>query len=131
MTNLVIEKTAQTPYVHFNAAKGQLKLKGAFTVEEPLAFYKPLITWLQEYTSHTTLENTIMTIQLDEMNNRASKCLFDILKQLENLHRHHDDHDVQIHWCYYEEDDDMLSAGEEYESMINLPFVMLELKPEL
>ena len=36
-------------------------------------------------------------------------------------------HDVVIFWYYEEDDEDMLEAGEDYESIIRIPFKMVEI----
>ncbi len=52
-------------------------------------------------------------------------CIRDIFKRLDNIYKAK--HDVQINWYYEEDDQDMLEAGEDYESIIRVPFKMIEI----
>jgi hypothetical protein len=44
---------------------------------------------------------------------------------LEAIHK--SNHEVVINWYYEEDDEDMLEAGEDYESIIRIPFKMIEI----
>jgi hypothetical protein len=35
--------------------------------------------------------------------------------------------EVEVNWYYEEDDEDMLEAGEDYESIIRVPFKMIEI----
>ena len=48
-----------------------------------------------------------------------------VFKKLEAIHKNK--YDVQINWYYEEDDEDMLEAGEDYESIIRVPFKMIEI----
>ena len=37
-------------------------------------------------------------------------------------------HEIVINWHYEEDDEDMLEAGEDYQSIINVPFKMIEVQ---
>jgi hypothetical protein len=49
----------------------------------------------------------------------------DVFKKLEAIHKNK--YEVQISWYYEEDDEDMLEAGEDYESIIRVPFKMIEI----
>jgi ABC-type molybdenum transport system ATPase subunit/photorepair protein PhrA len=49
----------------------------------------------------------------------------DVFKKLETIHK--SKHEVVINWYYEEDDEDMLEAGEDYESIIRVPFKMIEI----
>jgi len=36
--------------------------------------------------------------------------------------------EVEVNWYYEEDDEDMLEAGEDYESIIRVPFKMMEIE---
>ncbi len=36
--------------------------------------------------------------------------------------------EIVINWYYEEDDEDMLEAGEDYQSIINVPFKMIEMQ---
>ena len=69
---------------------------------------------------------TAVNIQLEYFNTSSSKCLLDLFKKLEGMHK--SGNDITIKWYYEEDDEDMLEAGEDYQSIINIPFKMIEVE---
>jgi hypothetical protein len=49
----------------------------------------------------------------------------DVFKKLEAIYKAKNE--VIINWYYEEDDEDMLEAGEDYESIIRVPFKMIEI----
>ena len=68
---------------------------------------------------------TKVNIQLEYFNTSSSKCILDVFKKLEAIHKAKNE--VIINWYYEEDDEDMLEAGEDYESIIRVPFKMVEI----
>ena len=124
MESLTIEGTPKTPTVKFNSDLGFLEIKGRSSPENSPEFYKPLVNWLLEY-SQAPREKTILNIQLEYFNTSSSKCILDVFKKLEAIHKAKND--VEVNWFYEEDDEDMLEAGEDYESIIRVPFKMIEI----
>lgn len=124
MEPISIEGTAKTPTVKFEAKEGVLEIKGRSIPENSIEFYKPLVDWLDEY-SKDPVDLTQVNIQLEYFNTSSSKCILDVFKKLENIHK--GQKDVVINWYYEEDDEDMLEAGEDYESIIRVPFKMIEI----
>lgn len=89
-----------------------------------MEFYKPLNEWLDQY-MQVPLDKTVVNIRLEYFNTSSSKCILDVFKRLESIHR--SKHDVEINWFYEEDDEDMLEAGEDYDSIIKVPFKMIEI----
>jgi len=125
METIIIEGTPKTPSVHFDSASGILQLKGRSIPENSIEFYKPLVEWLDEYASKPQ-PKTAVNIQLEYFNTSSSKCLLDLFKKLESMHK--GGSDIMIKWYYEEDDEDMLEAGEDYQSIINIPFKMIEVE---
>jgi hypothetical protein len=124
MESLIIDGTTKTPDVNFNAEKGTLEVKGRSIPENSIEFYKPLVDWLEEY-ARNPLSRTEVNVHLEYFNTSSSKCILDVFKKLEAIHKNK--YDVQINWYYEEDDEDMLEAGEDYESIIRVPFKMIEI----
>jgi hypothetical protein len=124
MESLSIEGTAKTPSVKFNGQEGVLEVKGRSIPENSIEFYKPLVDWLEQY-SNAPLGLTQVNVQLEYFNTSSSKCILDVFKKLEAIHK--GKHEVIINWYYEEDDEDMLEAGEDYESIIRVPFKMIEI----
>jgi hypothetical protein len=125
METIIIEGTPKTPSVNFDSASGILQLKGRSIPENSIEFYKPLVEWLDEYASKPQ-SKTAVNIQLEYFNTSSSKCLLDLFKKLEGMHK--SGNDITIKWYYEEDDEDMLEAGEDYQSIINIPFKMIEVE---
>lgn len=124
MEPISIEGTAKTPSVKFNPGEGVIEIKGRSIPENSVEFYKPLVDWLEDYKANP-LPKTEGYIQLEYFNTSSSKCILDVFKKLETIHK--GKNEVQINWYYEEDDEDMLEAGEDYESIIRVPFKMIEI----
>lgn len=119
-----IEGTPKTPSVKFDADKGVIEIKGRSIPENSIEFYKPLVDWLENY-AHSPLDKTLVNVQLEYFNTSSSKCILDVFKKLETIQK--SEKEVIINWYYEEDDEDMLEAGEDYESIIRVPFKMIEI----
>ena len=124
MDSLLIEGTQKTPSVNFDAEKGTVEIKGRSIPENSIEFYKPLVEWLERY-RNTPAAETKVNVQLEYFNTSSSKCILDLFKKLEDIHKAKNN--VVINWFYEEDDEDMLEAGEDYESIIKVPFKMIEI----
>lgn len=124
MEPLNIESTPKTPSIKFLEEEGVVEIKGRSIPENSIEFYKPLVDWLEDYAKNP-LNKTVVNIQLEYFNTSSSKCILDVFKKLETIHK--SKHDVVINWYYEEDDEDMLEAGEDYESIIRVPFKMIEI----
>jgi len=122
MERIEIEGTAKTPTVKFDPS-GILELKGRSIPENSIEFYKPLMDWLEEYENNPQ-EKTEVHVQLEYFNTSSSKCILDLFKKLESIKQK--GYDVVIKWYYEEDDEDMLEAGEDYQTIISVPFEMIE-----
>jgi hypothetical protein len=122
MRKIEIEGTAKTPFVKFEE-NGQLELKGRSIPENSIEFYEPMVSWLEEYATNPQ-EKTVLHVQLEYFNTSSSKCILDVFKKLEAIKKA--GHDVVIKWYYEEDDEDMLEAGEDYQTIISVPFEMIE-----
>jgi len=124
MEPINIESTPKTPSIKFLQDEGIVEIKGRSIPENSIEFYKPLVDWLEEYAKNP-LKKTLVNIQLEYFNTSSSKCILDVFKKLEAIHK--SKNDVVINWYYEEDDEDMLEAGEDYESIIRVPFKMIEI----
>ena len=123
METLLIEGSAKTPTIKFDAEQGIIEIKGRSIPENSIEFYKPLIDWLEKYSSKPKTD-TIVNIQLEYFNTSSSKCILDVFKKLESINKGGQSQ-VVINWHYEEDDEDMLEAGEDYQAIINVPFKMV------
>lgn len=125
METIIREGTLKTPYVKFDGEKGLVEIKGRSIPENSIEFYKPLIDWLDKFADQAP-EKTSVNVKLEYFNTSSSKCILDIFRKLELMHKKGDE--VEINWYYEEDDEDMFEAGEDYQSIINIPFKMIEME---
>ena len=124
MESISIEGTTKTPSVILNPESGVIEIKGRSIPENSIEFYRPIIEWLDEYAKNPNKDTTV-NVQLEYFNTSSSKCILDIFKKLESLKKARNE--VVINWYYEEDDEDMLESGEDYESIIRVPFKMIEI----
>jgi hypothetical protein len=124
MESLSIEGTNKTPSVNLDPESGVIEIKGRSIPENSIEFYRPIVEWLDQYAKNPN-KKTIVNVQLEYFNTSSSKCILDIFKKLESLKKARNE--VVINWYYEEDDEDMLESGEDYESIIRVPFKMIEI----
>jgi hypothetical protein len=122
MEKYEIDGTPKTPTILFDINGGVLDIKGRSIPENSIEFYKPLVDALDKY-SVATKSATTVNIQLEYFNTSSSKCILDIFKKLESIHK--SGSDVTINWHYEDDDEDMLEAGEDYQAITGIPFKMV------
>ena len=125
MDSINIEGTPKTPTISFDAETSVIEIKGRSIPENSIEFYKPLVDWLDKFAD--VAQGTVnVNIQLEYFNTSSSKCILDVFKKLENL-QNKNRAEVVINWYYEEDDEDMLEAGEDYQSILKIPFNMVEI----
>ncbi|MCF6242251.1 MAG: DUF1987 domain-containing protein [Bacteroidales bacterium] len=127
METLSLQGSPKTPTVEMNAETGVIEIKGRSIPENSIDFYRPVVDWLDKYSENPANE-TIVNIQLEYFNTSSSKCILDVFKKLETVYKKNGEKGVVINWYYEEDDEDMLEAGEDYQSILKIPFKMIELE---
>ena len=123
MEKLQLNETPKTPAVNFDDSLGLIELKGRSIPEDPNLFYDPLISWVSNYCNQPSNKTTV-NLNLEYFNTSSSKRILELLKNLEPLKIAK--HEIIINWYYESDDDNMLEAGETYESMLKIPFNKIE-----
>jgi len=127
MDNINIEPTPKTPKVDFQAGTGILEIEGRSIPENSTEFYKPVFDWLDQYIDASS-SNTSFNFKLEYFNTSSSKCILDILRKLEKLHK--TGKSVVVNWYYEEDDEDMMEAGENYQRIVSVPIELALLEEE-
>ena len=122
MEKFTIEQGVKTPYINLSPEDGVVELKGKSIPENSVEFYRPVYAWLDEYALKPK-NKTHIIIQLEYFNTSSSKCLLDIFRKLEPIHKNGSS-EVSVTWYYEEDDEDMMEAGEDYKTIVKLPFVI-------
>jgi hypothetical protein len=125
MDLLSIEATGQTPAVRLDPTEGVLEFKGRSLPDNTVAFYAPILDWLEGYRTDPGKRALEVIMAFDYFNTASAGCLLDVFKALERIQEGHTP--VRIRWEYEEDDEDMLELGEEYEMLVKLPFDFVEL----
>ena len=127
METLSLQGSPKTPTIEMNAENGVIEIKGRSIPENSIDFYRPVVEWLDNY-AESAAEATEVNIQLEYFNTSSSKCILDVFKKLENVFKNNGEKGVTINWYYEEDDEDMLEAGEDYQSILKIPFKMIEIE---
>lgn len=125
MENLIIAPGIKTPSINFLLENGLLEIRGKSIPENSIEFYRPIYEWIDAYVLQAQ-PKTQVTIGLEYFNTSSSKCLLDIFRKLENLHKSGKS-EVTINWLYEEEDEDMMEAGDDYQTIVKVPFVITKI----
>ena len=122
MNPLIIESSAETPEIILDKKTNTFVFKGKSLPENPIFFYKPVLSWLDDYITDPNPE-TKVSFMMAYFNTSSSKIILDIMKRLEQIKN--SGHDVVINWMFREDDEDMLEAGEIYSERISVPFNLI------
>ncbi len=82
----------------------------------------PLIDWLDEYIVNPA-PKTSLSINIEHFNTSSSKSILELFKTLDPLHK--TGQDIVVNWFYEDDDEDIFEAGENYQAITGLPFVMV------
>ena len=117
--SLKLAGTEDTPEIDFDTTTGVFKVTGRALPEDAHEFFKPIEDWLQEYVE-SPLDSTIVEMRIDYFNSAATRYIFNLLMCFEDIVEA--GKDAKIIWYYKEEDDMIESKGEEFESILDVPF---------
>jgi len=125
MENLYLKGTEETPEIVFNKDKPEFRVTGKSYMEDATAHYTRVVDWLEKYSENPN-NFTIFKFELEYVNTASSKIVHDILNVLDNMYLN--GNEVIVEWHYFEEDEDMLELGKEYEEIYEVPFKYSEIK---
>lgn len=118
-----IKETLFTPSVRVIEKDHRIVISGQSRLEDPTPFYEELIAFLEEHINEVKTHLSIDFV-LNYMNSSSSKWLFHILKGLQN--RFNGKKIITVNWFYDSDDDSMLEAGEVFQSLLHMPFNLVE-----
>ncbi len=134
MESLIIEATANTPAIKFDAKKHIFVISGESKPEDSRKFYAPVVGWFEKYKIYldTILKEEdakIVTITFDikfvYFNSSSAKFIMDIFFILKECKTKFKDLNVVINWFYNIDDEDMQEAGIEFEKLTGIEFDLL------
>jgi len=111
----------RTPWIILE--EGTIFIMGRSIPENPGDFYRPVHDWISGYAKENFKETRIV-IGFEYINTSSTKWIFAILKQLSDMK------DLQknsrVFWYYEQGDEDMCELGFILRSLIDCPFVVVE-----
>jgi hypothetical protein len=117
LTALHISPTAFTPEVKFDPIAGKFEIKGRSIPENAHEFYNPLIDWVKRY-SENAADSTSVDVYFEYLNTSSSKSLMHLFNAFGTI----SGKEVNINWLYTQDDEAMKEAGEDFNTIVNLPF---------
>jgi hypothetical protein len=121
MTEMLhIEKTEDTPEVHFDPGQGFFSLVGRSLPENAYNFFKPLIDFTKQYVTAHTNRSTDLTFKLDYFNSSSGRFIFEMLTIFEESYKKQQP--VKVKWLVDKDDELMIEKGEELKSLLDIPF---------
>jgi hypothetical protein len=124
MNTLSIKETHHSPKILCDYEKGLIEIMGKSLPDEAHEFYEPIIQWVESYSKNPQLK-TIANIHLVYFNTSSSKMILEFFKKLASINK--ENYTVEINWNYLKDEEDMLEAGQDYESIVKIPFNFIEL----
>ncbi|MFT6866649.1 MAG: hypothetical protein ACJA08_001484 [Cyclobacteriaceae bacterium] len=126
--NYLVEGTKHTPFVKISSAERSIQIKGVSHPEHALSFYLPIIEKLKTLVNLHDKGTWKMEVFMEYFNTSSAKCLFDIFRQVKHMKTQ--GMEINIKWCYEEEDEDMMETGEDYNELLDLDFLFVEVPYE-
>jgi len=124
MENIKIDQTIKTPGIDFNAQSGVLRIIGRAIPENPEEFFSGIIQWVKEYFKNP-VQPTYINFQLEYVNSGSSKFILEFFHIIqENIKK---GYDCKVKWYYEEDDEAILELGKHYQSLLEIPFKLIEL----
>lgn len=118
-----IQETTFTPSVRVLFSEHKIVISGHSRLEDPGPFFEALKevlnNSLNEFKTHVSID-----FILDYMNSSSSKWLLHILKDLQN--KFQGSKLITINWFCDPDDDNMIEAGEVFQSLLTMPFNIME-----
>ena len=119
--------TDEIPYLRFEEDEGLLEIRGKSICIDIIDFYKPLLEKMEEYVKEP--RDIKLIIALEYFNTKSSKSLLNLFKILSTVVDN--GFKFEVDWYYDENDEDILEAGEDYESILKkATFNFVEIKNE-
>lgn len=119
MDALIIEKTVHSPEIIFDPENNKFSIEGLSKPENVIAFYEPVIKWIEEY-KKLPKKTTTLDIHYVYFNTSSLRSILSMLskfKEIKDL-----GYEIIVNWHFHIEDTSMKEAGELLEEISELKF---------
>ncbi|MFN8258512.1 MAG: DUF1987 domain-containing protein [Bacteroidales bacterium] len=123
MKPLNIEREPNTLKILLDKEKKVFLFEGRSLPENTVRFFEPVLQWLSEYAKDPA-DETVVNMNFVYFNTSSAKILLEVLRHFDNIYK--SGSPVKIIWHYMVDDYDIKEAGEEYSTMISVPFEYIE-----
>ena len=114
-----IEGTQDIPEVILDQEAGRLEFSGKSLPEDVEEVYNPIIEWIDNYID-SPQQSTHVIFRFEYFNTASSKKILDLLEKIKYLNDNN--YELHIDWYYFDNDEDMLEAGESFSEFIDVSF---------
>jgi hypothetical protein len=113
--------TKRTPWIILEP--GKVFIMGRSIPENPNDFYRPIQEWISKYVQNYT-EKSKIELGFEYINTSSIKWIFTILKELSEMKNIVQN--ASVTWYYEHGDEDMCELGFILRSLIECPFIVVE-----
>ncbi len=117
-----IKGTSKTPEIDFKP--GMISISGRSIPEDTIAFYKPILGWVENYVSRPEA-TTEVNFKIEYINSGSNRFLYSILKLLEDSYSN--GNGLVVNWFYEDDDDIIKNLGYDFKSLFKIPINLVEL----
>jgi len=110
MEKLFIEATQYTPEISLDL-NGTISMVGKSYPENTFEFYKPIMSWLEEYFEKNKSNTITVNLEIIYFNSSSSKLFFDLFDMLDE---NRTGREMNVNWIYDEENESAEEAGEDF-----------------
>lgn len=120
---LLKEPTKRSPWIILEP--GRIFIMGRSIPENPGEFYRPVLDWITDYSTHSS-EKTTIDFGFEYINTTSTKWIYTILKELSDMKELI--HNANVTWYFERGDEDMGELGFILRSLVDCPFVVVEVE---
>lgn len=117
-----LSKADNKPMLDFNGDTGRFQISGVSNPENASEFYAPILSWMDDYVPATGQPVTL-EIKMDYFGTSSTKWILQIMKRFEAMAAK--GADVSIKWFYYDDDEDLMEAGQQFSELVKIPFQLI------
>jgi hypothetical protein len=125
MRKLIVDRTSNSPEVHFDPEAGKFEISGESRPPNVPAFYDEIMGWVNDFSRHLSGSNDRkdpieFNLDFNYFNSSSAKYILDFCKKVAALRANGEN--AKIRWHYDSDDNDMLEVGREMSRMARIPF---------